>query len=418
MSAPIPKPPVASPPEERNGNGVPPRAEKARLTPGILSRRIIRSDDIAPPAWWQHWLAGYLFTAVLVVVVTITAVQFDNLLEPHFFAGVTMMVTVFLIAILWGAGPAVFATIFSTVALDYAVVEPSSKLTFWSDLPDFLPFIVASLVVSLLTAQRERARRRARTAERLANERAEALEAADKLKDQFLSLASHELKTPIAAIKGYAQLAERRLGQITEGSPAVTGTQEVLGKINQQADRISSLVNDLLDVSRIQAGKLDFRMEPCDLAVLCRQAIEEQQLASGRSISFVAPGEPVPIIADSERIGQVLNNLLTNALKYSDENSPVRMLLSRQEKQALVQVQDEGVGIPSDELAFIFDRFFRARTARNGPQRGLGLGLAICKEIIERHHGHIWATSEEGKGSTFTIELPVEGTPLMEQHVG
>ncbi|HEU5199053.1 MAG TPA: ATP-binding protein, partial [Ktedonobacterales bacterium] len=364
-----------------------------------------------------HWLAGYLLTAVLVVVVTATAVQFDNLLEPHFFAGVTMMVIVFLIAILWGAGPAVFATIFSTVALDYAIVEPITKLTFWSDLPDFLPFIVASLVISLLTAQRERARRRARTAERLANERADALEAADKLKDQFLSLASHELKTPIAAIKGYAQLAERRLGQITEVSPALTGTQEVLGKINQQTDRISSLVNDLLDVSRIQAGKLDFRMEPCDLAVLCRQAIEEQQLASGRPISFVASGEPVPITADSERIGQVLNNLLTNALKYSDENRPVRVLLSHQEKRALIQVQDEGVGIPGDELFLIFDRFFRARTARNGPQRGLGLGLAICKEIVERHNGHIWATSEEGKGSTFTIELLAEGPPLMEQHV-
>jgi signal transduction histidine kinase len=415
MPAPLSKSPVASPPDANNKASQP--ILKERVAPGIFSRRIIRSDDIAPPAWWQHWLAGCLFTAALVLVVTATAVQFDKLLEPHFFAGVTMMVIVFLIALLWGAWPAVFATIFSTVALDYAIVEPISKLTFWSDLPDFLPFIVASLVISLLTAQRERARRRARTAERLANERSEALEEADKIKDQFLSLASHELKTPISAIKGYAQLAERRLGQVADRSPALTGTQEVLGKINQQADRLTGLVNDLLDVSRIQAGRLEFRLEPCDLAALCHQAVEEQQLASGRSISFVAPGEAITMSADSDRIGQVLNNLLTNALKYSDENRPVHMRLSRQGKQALVQIEDEGVGIPKDELPFIFDRFFRARTARSGPQRGLGLGLAICKEIIERHHGRIWATSEEGKGSTFTIELPLEGTPLVEQYV-
>jgi two-component system sensor histidine kinase VicK len=149
---------------------------------------------------------------------------------------------------------------------------------------------------------------------------------------------------------------------------------------------------------------------------LCHQAVEEQQLASGRAISFVAPGEAITMNADSERIGQVLNNLLTNALKYSDEERPVCMQLSRQGKQALVQVEDKGVGIPKDELPLIFDRFFRARTARNGPQRGLGLGLAICKEIIERHHGRIWVTSEEGKGSTFTIELPLEGTALVEHH--
>ena len=413
MSAPSPKSSVAPPPAEPAGSH-PPIRKRHDLAPGILSRRIIRLDNIAPRPWWQHWAAGYLFTILLIVVCTASAVHVQTVIEPHFFAGSMMIVIVFLTGTFWGAGPAVFATILSTLALDYYIVEPVSKITLLSDLGSFLPFIIASLVVSFLAAQRERARRRARTAEHLANERTKALEQADHLKDQFLSLASHELKTPIAAIKGYAQLAERRLGQIEDSSPALARTQEVLSRINQQADRLTGLVNDLLDVSRIQAGKLELRLETCDLAALCRQAVEEQQLASGRTITLIGQEAPLPLTADCERLGQVLSNLLTNALKYSADDRPVRVLLSRRDHSALVQVQDEGVGIPKEELPLIFDRFFRARTARNGPQRGLGLGLAICKEIVERHHGHIWATSEEGKGSTFTVELPLQET-LVEQ---
>lgn len=360
---------------------------------------------------------GYLFTIVLVVVVTFLAQQFWQLLqpEPHFFAGAIMLLLVFLIALIWGAGPAVFATLLSTVALDYFIVSPVSQLDRLSDLEDFVPFIVASLVLSLLASQRERARMRARSAERLATERAQALEEAGKVKDQFLSLASHELKTPVAAIKGYAQLAERRLGKIPDISPGIVATQEVLARINQQTDKLTGLINDLLDVSRIQAGKLDLRLETCDLTALCREAAEEQELTSGRKIDMSLPTEPVMVTADCERLGQVLSNLLTNAIKYSEAPRPVRLSLIRQAKQALMTVEDEGVGIPKDELPLIFDQFFRARTARDGSQRGLGLGLAICKEIVERHQGSIWATSEERVGSQFYIVLPLDQEPQAER---
>ncbi len=415
MPAPFRKFSVTPPPAEQSSEN--PSTRIARhLAPSILSRRIIRGDDIAPPAWWQQRITGYLLTIPLIAIGTIAAAHFQDLLEPLFFPGAAMMLMVFAIALLWGTGPAIFATILSTLALDYFLVSPTGRLNlFWNGLLQFLPFIVASLIISLLTAQRERARRRARTAERLATERAQALETANKLKDQFLSLASHELKTPIAAIKGYAQLAERRLAQAADNPAALAGAQDVLRKINQQADRLTGLVNDLLDVSRIQEGKLDLRLEPCDLVSLCRQAVEEQQLSSGRTISFLSPNESIWLSADSERLGQVLNNLLTNALKYSEADRPVRVLLTHQKGRVQVKVQDEGVGIPQDELPMIFDRFFRARTARHSSQRGLGLGLAICKEIIERHHGHIWAESEEGKGSTFTIELPLEQPALVGQ---
>ncbi len=388
-----------------------------RLGPGILSRRILRQDDLSPVPWWQRAGMGYIFTILLIAVVSLLARNFLNFLEPepHFFAAAIMILLVFVIALLWGAGPAILGTLLSTVALDYFLVSPISRLGSLNDLIDFLPFIAAGLIVSLLASQRERARLRARTAERLATERAQELEAAGKAKDQFLSLASHELKTPISAIKGYAQLAERRLKKVSAPTPGVLATQEVLARINQQADKLTGLINDLLDVSRIQAGKLELRREPCNLIALCRQAIEEQELTTGRLIQAELPADPIIVFADGDRIGQVLSNLLTNALKYSAADSPVCLKLSRTAHEAMVTVKDKGVGIPRDELPFIFDRFFRASTARNGSQRGLGLGLAICKEIVERHQGRIWATSEEGKSSEFTMALPLDSEPAAER---
>lgn len=324
-----------------------------------------------------------------------------------------MIIAVFVIALFWGAGPALFGTALGMIALDYYLAYPTHELNFnWDSLKQLLPIMIACLLVSLLTAQRERARFRARTAEEVAKRQAEELIAANKLKDQFLSLASHELKTPIAAIKGYAQLTQRRLHKIPDSSPATRATQESLSKIAEQSNRLTALVNDLLDVSRIQAGKLELRLDDCDLAALCRQAVEEQQTSTERAIDLTLPKEPVVLQADCERLGQVLNNLISNALKYSDPKTRVHVILTRQGQQAQVRVQDQGVGIPSDELPFIFERFFRARTAREGNQRGLGLGLAISKEIIERHQGHIWAESEEGQGSTFVFELP-----LAKEHV-
>ncbi len=400
-------PPQTSPPPSQQAS-LSATSTESGLRSGILSRRIIQESEFTHPTWWQRQITGYILAIPLVAAGTTGAVSFES------FPSATMIIAVFITALFWGAGPALFATAIGTLMLDYYLVETKHELNFtWDSLQQLLPIIIACLLVSLLTAQRERARRRARAAEQVAKRQAEELEVANKLKDQFLSLASHELKTPISAIKGYAQLAQRRLNKVPDASQATSTAQESLGKIAEQSNRLTALVNDLLDVSRIQAGKLELRLEECDLTLLCQQAVEEQHTSTERIIDLAVPAEPVCLKADSERLGQVLNNLISNALKYSDPKTSIQVHLTTQNGWAQVQIQDHGVGIPSDELPMIFDRFFRARTARQGNQRGLGLGLVICKEIVERHHGHIWAMSEEGQGSTFVFELPLakESTP-------
>jgi signal transduction histidine kinase len=398
----MPTPPAQQPsPPDHPSEPVAPPAPRPQGS-GILSRRLLQESTLSHPAWGQRQFIGYLLTLPLVAGGVVGAVHFER------FPSATMLIAVFIVALFWGAGPALFATALGTLALDYYIAVPKHEINLtWDSLRQLLPIIIACLLVSLMTAQRERARRRARTAEQLATRQAEELTRANKLKDQFLSLASHELKTPIAAIKGYAQLTQRRLNKVPQTSPGVSEAQDSLGKIAEQSNRLTGLVNDLLDVSRIQAGKLELRLAECNLSALCQQAAEEQQMSTERSIDLSLPAEPVVLRADSERLGQVMNNLIGNALKYSDPKTRVLVSLTSQNGQAQVQVQDHGVGIPSDELPMIFARFFRARTARQGNQRGLGLGLAICKEIIERHHGRIWAESEEGAGSTFTFELPL-----------
>lgn len=368
----LPTPPSPPPRSDAQGSGVSPPRAALRVRSGILSRRLLGENTLTPPAWWQQQVTGYLLALPLVAGGVAGALHFQR------FPSASLLIGVFVAALLWGAGPALFATAVGTLALDhYLLALPTHQLSFTWDSPEqLIPVIVACLLVSLLTAQREQGRRRARTAEHLSTRQAEALAAAHQLKDQFLSLASHELKTPIAAIKGYAQLTQRRLDNVLHTVPAIGTAQESLAKILQQSDRLTALVDDLLDVSRIQAGKLDLRLAVCDLVALCQQAAEEQYTSTERPIDLALPSEPVLLLADSERIGQVLHNLIGNALKYSDPQTRVQVTLTCQNGQAEVRVQDQGVGIPSDEVSMIFARFFsRPDGPRGSPARtGAGAG--------------------------------------------
>lgn len=228
----------------------------------------------------------------------------------------------------------------------------------------------------------------------------------ERQKDEFLSIASHELKTPLTTLKILTQLTHKRLVK----AGALEAEQTL--RMERAIGRMERLVNDLLDVSRLDSGKIALRTERFDLVALCRQVAEEQMAASDRPVALNLPAAPVEVEADPDRISQVLTNLISNALKYSAERSAVSLRLARQSEPAdtvTVAVHDAGAGIPPDALPHLFERFYRVPgvQVQSGSGVGLGLGLYISKEIVERHGGHIWAESAVGAGSTFSFTLPI-----------
>lgn len=234
-------------------------------------------------------------------------------------------------------------------------------------------------------------------------------QAALQLRDEFLSIASHELLTPLTPLRLHMQLLERHINDpIFEAHPKAAGFHKLLAISNHQIDRLTRLVSDLLDVSRLSAGQLVLSPESVDLAALLRSTAEEvllERSATGSALELCA-GEPVVGRWDRFRIEQVVVNLLANAMKYGS-GTPITMGVQRKGSLAELWVRDGGVGIPKEAQGRIFDRFERASSSRSFG--GLGLGLYIARQIVEAHRGTIRVLSAPGLGATFTVELPIGG---------
>lgn len=230
-----------------------------------------------------------------------------------------------------------------------------------------------------------------------------------RARDQFLSIAAHELRTPVSSIKGYAQMLLRaqRKGEI-----APERLKRSLETIDSATDRLSLLTSDLLDVSRIRLGQLPLRPGEFDFASKVRSVVHRYtESASGhhRIDVSVAPGA-YTVRADTDRMDQVLTNLLENAVKYSPNSDRVAVELRVNGDEVRLAVQDYGIGLPPGGEAGIFEPFERASNALRHELPGLGLGLYICRGIVERHGGRIWAESQgEGRGTTFVVTIPTLG---------
>lgn len=230
-----------------------------------------------------------------------------------------------------------------------------------------------------------------------------ALQELDRKKDEFLSVASHELRTPLTTIRGYAQLLTQLIFDIGPEERA-TYLQSMLGEI----DRMMGLISELLDVSRIQRKRLQVSPQPLEWIAFVKNLIEGLTFQhQSRRIEFTTDSPAVTIAADPQRMRQVIDNLLSNAIKYSPDQSLVRVRVAVGDSTVLTSVADQGIGIPEDELAHLFERFHRARNVSSRYYGGLGLGLYISKAIVESHGGRIWVDSHEGDGSTFFVELPI-----------
>jgi two-component system CheB/CheR fusion protein len=225
----------------------------------------------------------------------------------------------------------------------------------------------------------------------------------ERQKDDFVGIASHELKTPVTSLKAYAQVLQSRFKKGGDRRSA-----DLLEKMNLQLDRLTDLITDLLDVTKIEAGKLVFHEATYDFDTLVNEVVEETQRTTDKHRIVVRGSVGRPVFGDRERVGQVLVNLLSNALKYSPHSETVIVELKPEKTQFTVNVQDFGVGIPGDNKERVFGRFVRI----SGPHRdtfpGLGLGLYITKQLVTRMGGSISVESVEGKGSTFSFTLPDE----------
>lgn len=226
----------------------------------------------------------------------------------------------------------------------------------------------------------------------------------ERKKDEFVSMASHELKTPITSLKVLVELMSeklRRLGDIDNLNLAQ--------RMSVQLNRIVSLVSDLLDVTKIQSGKMPMSREEFNINHLIEEIVNEISVSNKNHNNIVIQSTTNrTVIADRFRIGQVITNFLTNAIKYSPPNSKITVSAYNENDRIVVYIKDNGVGIPSEEFSLVFDRFFQSRRPRSDEGRlsSLGLGLYISAEIIKRHGGQIWLNSKVGKGSTFYFSLP------------
>ncbi len=231
------------------------------------------------------------------------------------------------------------------------------------------------------------------------------LEKLERLKSEFISIVSHELRTPITSIKSSLDmLLAGRMGEITD----TQGNFITLAKRN--VNRLSGIINDLLDLSKIEAGKMEYRFEPCNLIEPIKFVVSSfEQLAQKKNIKIVfdAEKEEFKINADPGRIEQVASNLISNAVKFTPENGQITVKIQEEDNNAKVSVIDNGIGIKEEDISKVFDKFQQIENSLDRKVGGTGLGLPIAQQLVEAHGGRIWFESEFQKGSTFYFTIPV-----------
>jgi signal transduction histidine kinase len=342
-----------------------PRAPRRALSPVW---RWFAANTFLPewlPARLRHPLSGFVVAAALELLSAFCTLGLVLIFPSFSYVGTLELLVVALIALSWGAGPSLAATAFGAILLQWLVLPERTVLTHThaASVVEIAVLLLVGGVLSLAASRAERVRRRAVHAQAEAQARELAAREASRHMDAFLGIAGHELRSPLTTMLATIQLVARRL---------------------------------------------ELRPQTFDLAALIADVVEEQRLAwPAREITLAAT-EALPLLADPDRVGQVVTNYLTNALKYSPADQPVRVTLTWEQGAARVAVHDGGPGLPPDEQRRIWQRFHRAEGVHvlDGSGVGLGLGLHISRTIVERHGGEVGVRSTPGKGATFWFTLP------------
>lgn len=225
----------------------------------------------------------------------------------------------------------------------------------------------------------------------------------EQQKDDFIGIASHELKTPVTSIKAYTQVLQDRFRKSDDQK-----SLEMLGKMDAQINKLTNLITDLLDVTKIEQGKLQFKEEHFDFNELVNDVAEEVQRTTKKHHVVLELDKTSDIVGDRDRVGQVITNLLTNAIKYSPRADKIVIRTEVRQDALIFSVQDFGLGLSKEDRPRVFERFYRVGDPGHETYPGLGLGLFISASIIHRQNGKIWVESEKGKGSTFYFSLPLQ----------
>ncbi|HUQ84849.1 MAG TPA: PAS domain S-box protein [Candidatus Limnocylindrales bacterium] len=232
----------------------------------------------------------------------------------------------------------------------------------------------------------------------------------ERQKDDFLGIASHELKTPVTSIKAYGQVLQTIFTR--KGDQKAV---EQLQKMDAQINKLTNLIGDLLDVTKIQSGRLEFHEDYFDFNGLVGEVIDDLQLTTEKHKIKQELGKVKKVYADRERIGQVITNLISNAIKYSPHTKKIIVRTKKEKNKVTLSVEDFGVGIPKAKQDKVFKQFFRVSGPKLSTFPGLGLGLYVSSEIIKREGGQIWVESQVGKGSTFYFNLPIDKQKIKQQ---
>jgi signal transduction histidine kinase len=347
----------------------------------------------------RAWTDRHPYAASLGLITAVTVLGFVSI--PFSSVRASNIDTVYLLAVLisalrWGRTPSIFAAVLSAIVFDFCFIPPA--FTFGAtDLPygiNLFGYLTVAIATSTLAA-----RSRALTAEQEARERAEARSHA---KDEILKHISHELRSPLNAVLGWAQLLDRPSMEVERFSRAIRGLRE-------SARLLGRLIDDLLSACRITSGKLPIDLHPVDLAPIISATVDTAALsATAKNVRIDCAIEPVgTVLADELRIEQVVTNLLSNAIKFTPAGGEIFVRLARVDGQAELRVQDTGIGVAKAFLPHVFEPFSQADTPN--AKQGLGLGLSIVKYLVDAHGGDITVASPGlGLGTTFTVQLPAK----------
>ena len=341
------------------------------------------------------WTTGAGYVAAVAIPIAITyGVTWLNM--PPFVFEHLIVLLVLAVAIPWGLGPAVVAAIVSVVSDNVLLREPIGRpaITGYRDVVDLALFATVAVVVSGLM-------RRAHTARLLAQDSADRERRAREERDRLIATVTHDLATPLSVLSGTVQFAKQR------GTIADATSSRLLARLEIACARATSLVRTLADAQALESDGLDLHVATHDLRTLIAPIVEMMDRFSERHpVVLHVPDRAVIVMADADRLQTVIENLVNNAIKYSPDGGAVEVSVALETEQAVIRVRDYGIGISPDALPRVFDRTYRAPEA-TAHAPGLGLGLSIAAQIVQRHGGRIDAAAAPGSGTLVSVQLPL-----------